>query len=65
MSGGRVETYDAVIVGGGPAGSTCARQLVSAGWKTLVVDKAQFPRVKLCAGWITPRVLTGTIFLYE
>lgn len=59
MRGGHVEAYDAIIVGGGPAGSTCARQLVSAGWKTLVVDKAQIPRVKLCAGWITPAVLTA------
>jgi hypothetical protein len=25
MSGGRAETYDAIIVGGGPAGSICAR----------------------------------------
>jgi flavin-dependent dehydrogenase len=59
MSDPRVESFDAIIVGGGPAGSTCARQLVGAGWKTLVVDEARFPRVKLCAGWITPPVLTA------
>jgi flavin-dependent dehydrogenase len=51
-----LKAYDAIIVGGGPAGSTCARRLVSAGWKALIVDKARFPRVKLCAGWITPAV---------
>jgi flavin-dependent dehydrogenase len=56
-SRGRLENYDAIIVGGGPAGSTCARQLVRDGWKTLIIDKARFPRVKLCAGWITPPVL--------
>ncbi len=53
-----MKNYDVIIVGGGPAGSTCAQRLVEKGWKTLVVDKARFPRVKLCAGWITPPVLT-------
>lgn len=54
-----METFDAIIVGGGPAGTTCAWQLVRKGWKILVVDKARFPREKLCAGWITPPVLTA------
>ncbi|MCB9281913.1 MAG: NAD(P)/FAD-dependent oxidoreductase [Lewinellaceae bacterium] len=49
-------TYDAVIVGGGPAGSTCAHALVKAGLNTLVVDSVRFPRVKLCAGWISPPI---------
>jgi geranylgeranyl reductase family protein len=49
--------YDALIVGGGPAGSTCARVLVQAGWTVGVLDRAAFPRDKVCAGWITPRVL--------
>ena len=47
---------DALIVGGGPAGSTCARVLHSAGWNILVVDRARFPRDKVCAGWVTPGV---------
>ncbi|MBV8755728.1 MAG: NAD(P)/FAD-dependent oxidoreductase [Deltaproteobacteria bacterium] len=46
--------YDAIVVGGGPAGSTCARTLVRAGAKVAVLDRAQFPRVKLCAGWLSP-----------
>ena len=46
-------TYDAIIVGGGPAGSTCASILVKAGLSALLVDSAQFPRVKLCAGWVS------------
>lgn len=46
--------YDAIIVGGGPAGSTCARTLVAAGARVAVVDRAEFPRVKLCAGWLSP-----------
>ena len=47
---------DALIVGGGPAGSTCARLLRQAGWSVIVADRATFPRDKVCAGWLTPEV---------
>lgn len=47
---------DALIVGGGPAGSTCARSLRQAGWSVIVLDRARFPRDKVCGGWITPEV---------
>jgi geranylgeranyl reductase family protein len=47
---------DAVIAGGGPAGSTCARILGKAGWHVIVLDRARFPRDKVCAGWVTPGV---------
>ena len=47
---------DALIVGGGPAGSTCARILRKAGWQVIVADRARFPRDKVCAGWLTPEV---------
>lgn len=47
---------EVVIVGGGPAGSTCARELKRRGIDALVLDKSDFPRPKLCAGWITPKV---------
>jgi geranylgeranyl reductase family protein len=49
---------DALIVGGGPAGSTCARILQRAGWNVVVADRAAFPRDKVCAGWLTPRVFS-------
>ncbi len=49
---------DVLIVGGGPAGSTCAWKLARAGLECMVLDKAQFPRTKLCAGWITPEVVS-------
>jgi geranylgeranyl reductase family protein len=52
-----METCDALIVGGGPAGSTCAGQLRRAGLDVMVVDAAAFPRDKVCAGWITPPVV--------
>ena len=48
---------DVLIVGGGPAGSTCAGRLRRAGLDVLVLDRKQFPRDKTCAGWVTPQVL--------
>lgn len=50
-------TYDVLIVGGGPAGSTLARSLTARGLHTLVLDRQHFPRDKTCAGWVTPAVL--------
>ncbi len=47
---------DVLVVGGGPAGSTCAAELVRAGLDVVVIDKSRFPRDKICAGWITPQV---------
>ncbi|MGH8194247.1 MAG: FAD-dependent oxidoreductase, partial [Woeseiaceae bacterium] len=35
---------DAIIVGGGPAGSTCAWKLREAGLDVIVLDRAEFPR---------------------
>ncbi|HEY8515139.1 MAG TPA: NAD(P)/FAD-dependent oxidoreductase [Candidatus Binatia bacterium] len=48
--------WDAIVVGGGPGGSTAAWRLASGGARVLLVDAAKFPRVKLCAGWVTPKV---------
>jgi len=52
-----VERCDVLIVGGGPAGSSCAWKLARAGVDVVVVDRQAFPRDKVCAGWITPQVL--------
>jgi geranylgeranyl reductase family protein len=52
-----MESCDILIVGGGPAGSSCARLLRRAGLDVIVLDKSEFPRDKVCAGWITPQVL--------
>ena len=51
------DTCDVLIVGGGPAGSTCARTLRRAGLDVIIMDKSVFPRDKVCAGWITPQVV--------
>jgi len=52
-----MDRCDVLIVGGGPAGSSCARALLQAGLDVIVMDKAAFPRDKTCAGWITPAVI--------
>ncbi len=49
--------HDAIVVGGGPGGSTAAWRLALAGLRPLVLDAAVFPRVKICAGWVTPAAL--------
>jgi len=52
-----VPEHDAIVVGGGPGGSTAAWSLARAGLHPLVLDAAVFPRVKICAGWVTPAAL--------
>lgn len=52
-----MQSADAIVVGGGPAGSTCAWKLREAGLDVLVLDRAEFPRTKLCAGWVTPQAI--------
>jgi geranylgeranyl reductase family protein len=52
-----MQSYDVLIVGGGPAGSTLAYCLKNAGLKTGILDKQSFPRQKICAGWVTPEVM--------
>lgn len=52
-----MDSCEVLIVGGGPAGSSCARRLREAGIETIILDKATFPRDKVCGGWITPAVV--------
>ncbi len=47
--------YDAIVVGAGPAGSTAAYRLASAGASVLLLDRAEFPRDKPCGGGVTGR----------
>ena len=47
--------YDAIVVGAGPAGSTCAYRLASVGASVLLLDRARFPRDKPCGGGVTGR----------
>jgi len=48
-------TYDAIVVGAGPAGSTAARLLAREGASVLLLDRARFPRDKPCGGGVTLR----------
>lgn len=57
-----METCDVLIVGGGPAGSACARRLRQAGLDVIVVDRSVFPRDKVCAGWISPQAIDDLDF---
>lgn len=52
-----MQHYETIVVGGGPAGSSCAWQLKRHDRQVLVLDKTPFPRLKLCAGWISSPVL--------
>ena len=48
-----MERYDAVIVGAGPAGATLAGLLAQAGWSVAIVEKAMFPRRKVCGEFLS------------
>ena len=53
-----MDSCDVLIVGGGPAGSSCAWRLRNSGLDVAILDKHVFPRDKVCGGWITPGVLS-------
>jgi flavin-dependent dehydrogenase len=55
-----VNDFKVIIVGGGPAGSALAALLGARGISTLVVDKARFPRDKVCGEYMSPEAL-GTL----
>ncbi len=52
-----MDSCDVLIVGGGPAGSSCAWGLRHSGLDVVILDQSAFPRDKVCGGWITPSVL--------
>src|SRR3972149_10202653 len=49
--------YDVVVVGGGPAGAVTAWALAKRGVRVAVLERARFPREKVCGDFIEPRGL--------
>lgn len=49
--------FDAIIVGGGPAGASAAIHLAQAGARVLLAEQKKFPRAKLCGEFISPECL--------
>ena len=50
-----MRTFDAIVIGAGPAGSAASYLLAGAGMRVALVDKATFPRDKLCGGLLSER----------
>jgi flavin-dependent dehydrogenase len=48
-----MERFDALVVGGGPAGATSALLLAKAGWSVVVVERQIFPRRKVCGEYLS------------
>jgi geranylgeranyl reductase family protein len=47
--------FDVIVIGAGPGGSTAAYVLAGAGLKVALIDRAKFPRDKLCGGFLSQR----------
>jgi flavin-dependent dehydrogenase len=49
--------HDVLVIGAGPAGSSCAYWLAKAGFDIVVVERKHFPREKTCGDGLTPRAI--------
>ena len=54
---GTAAAWDVVVIGAGPAGSMAARALAERGHTVLIVDRAAFPREKVCGDGLIPDAL--------
>ena len=54
---------DVIVVGAGPGGSATAAHLARAGIKTLLLEKTEFPREKVCGDGLTPRAVKELLAL--
>lgn len=51
------ESWDAVVIGGGPCGAVAARSLARRAWRVALVDRQAFPRDKVCGDTLLPDAL--------
>ncbi|MFA0962220.1 geranylgeranyl reductase family protein [Roseivirga sp. BDSF3-8] len=58
-------TYDVLISGAGPAGTSCALSLKNSGLQVGLIDKATFPRDKICGDALSPDVINQLRLLSE
>src|SRR6185369_16971670 len=49
-----MDRVDVAIVGGGPAGASCAFFCAQAGLRTVVLERETFPREKVCGDCLNP-----------
>ena len=66
MPGGRAaiardDDADVIVVGAGPSGATTAYYLAQAGLDVLLLEKARFPREKVCGDGLTPRAVKALV----
>src|SRR3954470_7946500 len=48
-----MQRFDALVIGGGPAGGTAAILLAEAGWSIALVEQKAFPRRKVCGEYLS------------
>jgi flavin-dependent dehydrogenase len=56
-----MKSIDVAIIGGSLAGATCARELTRRGVDAIAFEREQFPREKVCGGFLSP----GAVVLLE
>ena len=57
----RDDDADVIVVGAGPSGATTAYHLAQAGVNVLMLEKARFPRDKVCGDGLTPRAVKSLV----
>jgi geranylgeranyl reductase family protein len=61
MATRRDDDADVIVVGAGPSGATTAYYLAQAGLDVLLLEKARFPRDKVCGDGLTPRAVKSLV----
>src|SRR5215470_6172538 len=54
---GQKRVWDVIVAGAGPAGTSAATFLARRGASTLLLDRADFPRDKVCGDGLTPQAI--------